>query len=264
MLRRTPWVALAAAPLLLTGCGDATGPEDTARVRVAFTTTAPTVGSVDGLSASLLADERVLTGSNGTLRITDMRMIVAELELEGPEACLESDDDGELELEECEFEAPPFLLTVPLEGGEVVVASTDVPLGTYSELKFEIEDLELDEDDEDRTRQAITNLRSQLQAAFPAFPSEASAVVVGSFTPTGGAARPFVVFLDADVEVELDLAPPLVIDDAGASRTLTVQLDPAAWFLDGGRVLDLSALNGRLVELEEEFRSGIRRGDDDD
>lgn len=263
MLRTGLLLVLAATPLLLTACESSTGLEDGARVRIAFTTAAGTAGSLAGVSLSREATgDRVLQGPNGTLTITDVRMIVAEFELEGPDACGVPDEDGELE--ECEFNAPPSLLRLPLDGDAVVVATDEVPLGTYTELEFEIEDLDEDEDDRERTRAGIADVRSQLRGAFPRVPDEASAVVVGTFTPTGGAPRPFTVYLDADVEVEIDLVPPLVISEQGASRTVTVQLDPARWFVQGGQVLDLSLFNERLLELEDEFELGVVGIQDDD
>jgi hypothetical protein len=36
-----------------------------------------------------------------------------------------------------------------------------------------------------------------------------------------------------------------------------VKIDPAMWFKNGNQVLDLLALNGRLVDLEDRFEDGI-------
>lgn len=83
-------------------------------------------------------------------------------------------------------------------------------------------------------------------------------VVTGTFTPTGGAPQNFTVFFDADIEVEMDLVPPLVIDATGtASRTITINLDPALWFQANGQVLDLSSFNGQTLEFEAEIEDGF-------
>jgi hypothetical protein len=50
------------------------------------------------------------------------------------------------------------------------------------------------------------------------------------------------------------------------NQVVTVNLDPSMWFKNGNQVLNLAALNGRLVDLGT-FRNGIlrvHRGDDDD
>ena len=88
-------------------------------------------------------------------------------------------------------------------------------------------------------------------------------MVVGTFTPTGGDPVPFRVFLEAEVEVEIDLNPALVVDDEGnAGRSLTVDLRPDLWFIDfQGRVLELPEWDwddtGRILELEVEFENGF-------
>jgi hypothetical protein len=255
MSRKLAW---SAAILLCTAaCDDGTSPNDSSRLRVAF-------AAVDTTGTQSNSNQLVVTGTNGTLTITDVRMMVSEFELKGPRACVQEEDNGELELEHCEFESAPFLLDLDLDGDPIVVATTDVPTGAYTEVEFEVEDLKRDHDDDDRTGDAISALRAELRSAFPNFPDDASVVVVGTFTPTGGTARPFTVFLDADIDFELPLIPPLIINDAGANRTVTVELTPRRWFLRGGRVIDLSAFNNRLLEFGEDFRLGIHRARCDD
>lgn len=104
-----------------------------------------------------------------------------------------------------------------------------------------------------------TALLAEIRSRFPAFPSDASMVVEGTFTPVGEGARAFLVFFDADIEVELDLGPPLVVDaDAVADRTIVVDVQPARWFLRGdGSVCDLSAFDGDLIELDVEIDDGF-------
>lgn len=254
-----------ALPFVLAACGDddPIGPEGTVPVRIAFSTTAS--AGTQRFVASRLS-ELMVTGDNGTLLITDIRLIVSEFELEGAEdACLAAGNDDD-DLDDCEeFEAPPSLLAVPLDGSEVVVATEEVPEGTYSELEFEVEDLEEDEDDLPLTRERIQQIRTELETLFPGIPPEASMVVTGTFTPTGGAAQSFTVFFDADIEVEMDLVPPVVIDAAGAaSRTITVNLEPMRWFMVGADVLDLSAFDGQTLEFEAELEDGFEVELDDD
>lgn len=260
------WIyTVMALPFALAACGsdDPTGPEGTVPVRVAFSTGGAALSSTSGASFSLNGmDQLTLTGENGTLVITDIRLIVAEFELERDEAaCVEGIEDDDCE----EFEAPPSLLDLPLEGGSVVVATANVPEGTYTEFEFEVEDLDLDDDDEVITRQRIEQIRAELLGLFPAFPDDASMVVTGTFTPTAGVPQSFTVFFDADIEVEMDLVPPLVIDATGAaSRTITINLDPTLWFQANGQVLDLSAFNGQTLEFEAEIEDGFVEIDFDD
>jgi hypothetical protein len=209
------------------------------------------------------ADQLVLTGSNGTLRIDDLRMVVAEFELDG-------DDDlnpcGRQPgaVDDCEdFEAGPMFIDLPLTGGAVPVGSGDLPAGVYEEVEFEVEDL--DDDEEDPAERArIEQLRGQILAQFPDWPRDASLLVVGTFTPTGGQPVSFRAFVEAEIEIETELSPPLVVGD-GEPRSLDVLLDPAAIFRSGANVLNLSQPTGR-VELESRIRSGFsgRGGSSDD
>lgn len=244
-------LAVVVVPLALASCGDAAGPEDRARVDVAFATTAEATAG----------DELVLTGSNGTLVITDIRMIVAEFEMEGPDACVPAQDAEDPELEKCEFESDPFLLDLPHDGSQLTVATADLPSGVYTELEFEVENL--DEDEDDDFGDALVGLRQQMRAAYPLFPDRASMVVSGTFTRQGGAEEAFTVYLDAEVEVEMDLIPALIIEDEDP-RTVTVRMDPAGWFLTDGLVSKLSAFDGQLLEFEAEFENGVHEVEWDD
>lgn len=248
------------AATLLAGCSDSPlggGPGDDARVQLRF-------GVAGGASLSSSArfqaggtDRLVITGSNGTLAISDIRMIVAEFELDG------DDDVNPCAGDDCEdFDAGPLFVDLPLTGGPIAVGTSDIPPGVYEEVEFEVEDLDDDEENA-AERQRIEALRQQIQAQFPDWRRDASMLVVGTFTPTGGTARPFRAFVEAEIEIELGLNPPLTVAQGGTG-SLDVTLDPQAIFRVGDRVLDLSTIEGR-TELELEIDSGFRgRGSDDD
>jgi hypothetical protein len=84
-------------------------------------------------------------------------------------------------------------------------------------------------------------------------------VVEGAFTPTGGDARRFRVFFDAEVEVEIDLEPPLIVgSDGTGSAPWWSTCSPARWFeRANGTVRDLSQFEGELIELEVEIEDGF-------
>lgn len=245
----------ACLPLLAGACDNLTGNDDgTLAIRFATYSATRTPANV---SFSSLADELVLTGTNGTLRIEDIRLIVSELELERTEgSCAgEREDDEDCE----EFESGPFLVDLPLGTGAVTLAADQIPAGTYSELEFEVEDLDDDDDAPDSNR--LQPILAQITTLYPNFPRSASMVVKGTFTPIGGSARPFIVYFDAEIEVEKDLIPPVTVPEASA---ITVHVNPDAWFRKGPQVVDLSQLNGRLVEFELEIESGFHDVEIDD
>ena len=247
--------------LAASACSDTTGPEGADRMAVHFAavTPAPAQGSVEGSSLEL-------TGSNGTLRIDEMYFIVAEFELDGDDDLC----DDDLTDDDCaDFDAPPSFLDVPLDGSGVIAVQHTVAAGTYHELDFEIEDLDDDDEDNSAKAQQIAALRAQILAQFPDWPQDASMMVVGTFTPTGGAAVPFRVYFEAEIEIEKALVPPVVVDGTGSSPDLTVRIDPNVLFRNSdGTVRNLATLDfavtGQAIEFEVEIENGVSEIEFDD
>jgi hypothetical protein len=240
-------------------CDSSTGPEGQGDVAIRFRAGA-------GPAAVAALQGAPIEGTNGTLEFTDFRIVIAELEFEAVDGTCanESDDDDDDDCEDVEL--APQLVDLPLDGSPLVVTTADLPAGLYDEFELEVEDL--DDDEEGELGQAIAALRAQLRTTFGDWPEEASARIEGTFTPTGGEARSFVVYLEAEVEVELDLSPPLQVSE-GAQATLDVVLSPERWFVrSNGSVIDLSAFDyattGQLLELEVEIEDGFEVEIDDD
>ena len=253
--------------LALAACdGSATG-ADGGRVAVRFATSsaaraalAPSGAPGPRFSHAGTSDVLEIAGTNGTLRIEDIRLIVSELELEAADGSCVGEDDGDDGCEE--FESGPFLVDLPLAGGAVTLATDQIAPGTYDELEFEVEDLEADDDDDAGERQAIQSLLAALRGVYPGFPSRAEMVAHGTFTPAGSATpQPFTVYFDAEIEVEMELSPPVTVPGATA---LVVVVDPALWFTEGARVVNLAALDGRMIEFHSQLRDGIEEVDEID
>lgn len=238
--------------LLMTAvaCSDSSGPEGALSVN--FKLVGGPSAVAPAFSASLFAAPPV-DGSNGTLVFTDIRLVVDEFKLEQDEgACDAAGTEG------CEdFEASPHFVTIPVDGGDVGVATEQVPDGTYLELKFETKapnggDAE------------STTLLQEIQQEFADWPTEASMLIVGTFTPTGGAAVLFRVYFYAEVKVELAFDTPLVIDAGSTSQSVTVLINPDIWFINAdGTVIDLSQSDfdstGEVFDLEAKFVGGVTK-----
>lgn len=256
---------MAALVPALAACDGATAPEGAREVAVRFQ---PASGS--GASAAMTpsasrspapdasfdhaggAGSITLTGSNGTLVIEDLRLIVSEIELERTEgACLSELDDDDCE----KFEGGPFLVNV-LDGSMVDVVTAIVPAGTYTEFEFEVENLDLDGDDDSTERQAKEAILTELRQTYTAFPSRGSMVAHGTFD-----GEPFTVYFDAEIEVEREFFTPFRVPDDGA---IIVELDPAAWFQLGSQVFDPRPYDGQTLEFELELESGIQVDHEDD
>ncbi|HEX6938463.1 MAG TPA: hypothetical protein VF158_03565 [Longimicrobiales bacterium] len=262
--RRRTTLLGALLPLALgtAACDDAaTGPNGVSTVTITFATAAPSAPSAAYAPvASTDGESIVVTGSNGTLEITDIRFIVAEFELEHVDRGDDCDASGTGN--PCrEFHIPPYFVDLPLTGGPLSVGADEVPAGSYEELEFEIEDLEDDEEDPEKAQQ-IEALMNAIRAELPDWPDEAAMRLTGTFTPTDGEPAPFVVYLDAEVEIELEFEQPLVIADSAVDRTITVQIDPNRWLARGdGTVVNLAEYDyettGALLEFEVEIENGF-------
>ena len=270
--RRLPFVGTALAVALalvgLTACESSTGPDGSASVSIGFRTASAGTGSAsvaagggDGSAAQGLSPAVQFSGTNGTLSIESAHLVVTEFEVS--RADVDCDDEG---VEECEeFESEPKFIGLPLEGGTTVTVSQQVPTGTYEEVEFEIDDLEADDDDdEEDEEQSQKELLQQIRSQFSNWPENASVRVAGTFTPASETAEPrdFTAYFEAEIEVEKEFSEPLVIEGDDDDKSVTVTVDPAAWFeLPDGTVVDLSQLDyestGRVVEIEFELENGF-------
>lgn len=251
-----------AASAALAACSDTTGPGSGGdQVAVRFTANASGDAQVN---ARQQGSSLLLTGSNGTLRIDEVFVIVDRFELKrvDDDACVEEDHSCE------RFSAPPMLLELPLDSSSVVAVRQPVEPGTYRKLKFEVEDLDdTDDDDVPGRAQQIQQLRAAIRARFPDWPEDAGMLVVGSFTPTGGTAVPFRAYFEAEIEIERTLVPPVTVGESDA--TFTVHLDLGLLFRQGnGLVMDLSAFDfartGRVPEFEFQVEHGFSKIEFDD
>lgn len=263
MLKRTAFLALLGlAPI---ACDSGTGPDDDARVSIQFrATSGATASSVVSPVTSPVGSMAALTlnGGNGSLTLDDIRLVVAEFELEYADSTEDCDDAVDESFCE-EIELSPQFLQLPLDGSAVPTVTRSVPAGLYDELEFEVEDLELDEENEDGVE--LQQLYDAILDEFPDWPAEASLLAVGSFTPTGGEAVPFRVFFDAEIEIEIEFPAPGLDLTTASDPAVTVVVDPAQWFtLPDGSVMDLSQFEGQVVEFEAELENGFTEIEFDD
>lgn len=253
----------------LAACDDATGPEGLSTLTISFATVSTDAPLAD--AGAPLADVTA-TGTNGTLTIETIWVIVDKFKLEGADdACepVNDDDEDDDELDDCEeFESSPMLVSIPVDGTELDLLTAEIRPGTYTAFEWEVEDIELDDDDEEETD--LEAVRADIEEVFgpDVWPDEASMAVQGSFLADGAAeAESFTTFFDAEIEVEMVIDPPLVITDESADRELTVNFAPQSWFtLEDGTVINLAAASGEVMEFELEFEDGIVdiEHDDDD
>lgn len=261
-------VLLAAS--LFAACDTSTGMSDIdgGDVTIQFSTSGSASAKTAQASATNIqtGDTLRIQGTNGILEIYDLRFIVEDFKLEHEDADCEDNTSGNSSCNE--FESDPFFVDLPLNAETISLDTSPVDQGLYNELEFEIDDLDLDEEDDD-DREAKQRLAGQIRAEFPDWPKDASMLIIGSFITANNDTLPFKTYAEADIELEFELTPPLMIGENAPESVLRVQIEPHQWFRSSnGQVMDLTIYDytstRRLLEFEVEIENGFRSIEVDD
>jgi hypothetical protein len=210
-----------------------------------------------------------IEGSNGKLIINDLRFIVEDFELERADGACGDTEGNEEDCEE--FKSNPFFVDLPLQGDTLDLNTAAIKPGTYEELKFNIDDLDLEEEAEE-DQDAKQQLANEVRGEFPDWPDEVSMVILGDFISSQGDTTNFKTFAEAELEIEMEFNPPLEVGDNSVNKLIRVNIAPKSWFLrSDGTVLNLSEYDydstGQILEFEVEIEhgfEGIQSEDDDD
>jgi hypothetical protein len=226
------------------GCEHTTGPDED--IRFTFSIVIPQDGPLAN-SGNLGVPLSSLSQTDGThtLILDQVEMVIREVELKR----ISDDDCDDLsgpDHDACEaFEVGPILLDLPLDGSVAQVVASEVPPDTYDELEFDVH-----KPDDD------TPADLQFLQQHPDFKG-VSIRVEGSFD-----GESFVFLQDLNEERELDLIPPLVIEEGFDAVNLTLELDVSSWFRTPGSVLldPRTANKGEFNEelVEENIKTSIR------
>lgn len=245
--------AFAALPLLTLGlvaCGDGGTIVPTARGTVAVRFAAP-AGAETGQSSDL-----VIEGFNGTLTLTDVRIVVDDFELKRQNDIPECSATGQTNV--CaDLDIGPVIIDLPLSAGATVPADDQVPAGEYEEIEFDVVNLQ----------GSASSLLPQARAlaGYEDWPAQASIAATGTFRDAqSGQVRPFTVYFDLAAAVELEFR--MTVGASGTS-TLTIHVDPVTWLTFQGGVPDLSAFDyestGTVASFSFSFQAGLETTVDD-
>lgn len=258
-------VSMAGPLLLLLGAAACSSGASTGRMSLSLSSraapgTMPVAGSSGGMgSAAVVAagDSTVIASGNDTLIIRSLQVVLKQVELKRVEAasCDSVEGNGDCE----EFETGPVLATFPLGADNAAtVAVVDAPAGQYDELEFEIHKTD-----------STSSEDAALLQAYPDFKG-ISIRVTGTFSQAGTRSE-FDYTSDLDASQELFLDPPF---DPAVSSNVTIRLDVATWFLNGGALVDPSTANPggpnegivkeNIKNSIEAFRDDNHDGRDDD
>lgn len=245
-MRLRTWITIVLAFVAM-ACSDTTETHLRGGVAVSFATRSPTASPSAMATPAEVLDDTVVSGSD-TLILTRAQIVLGEIELKRAET---SDCDVEPEPEGCEeVEVGPVLVDLPLSTGAQQQFSVQLPLGTYSRIDFEVHKA----DDDEPADQAFL-------VQHPDF-VDLSIRVEGSFNGVA-----FTYESDLDVEQELNLVPPLLVDDATATN-VTIFVDVDTWFrAPGGSLLDPDTGNiggANESEIKENIKQSLKAFEDED
>jgi hypothetical protein len=265
---------LAAGALLLAACsGESSGPSTTGQVTVNIATVA-----APGVSHSSLLTDTVVSGSD-TLLLESVQVVLRDIRFKriDDDACdddgdhpggdddsthsiiLNSHDDGDDDNDACEFSnAGPFLLDLPLGPGVERAFTVPVDTGTYDELRIKVHKPEDGGDAKDVA----------FLAAHPEF-SQISIRATGTFNGT-----PFTFESDINAQQRINLIPPITVTDSTLNVDVTIRVETANWFRNGGMLIDPATANkggpnanevrDNIRDSFRAFRDGNHDGCDDD
>ncbi|GAC1480927.1 MAG: hypothetical protein NVS1B4_26130 [Gemmatimonadaceae bacterium] len=193
----------------------------------------------------------VVTGTNGSIKVTKAEIVLAEVELQpvGAQAgCDGSDADG------CDhIEAGPFLVDLPLAPGSVTRQFTvTVPKGRYRAFEAEINGL--------KPGKPSTNAFFAKNSAWPA---GTSVRVTGEYTPSGSTTPKSFTYLSAlEAEIESAFTSPINVADGGTAN-ITLDIDVASWFKSSaaGPVLD-PTVTANSATIDANIKRSLRAFED--
>ena len=206
-------------------------------VQVSFATrgpgTAPAPARAPAVWQAVLND--TLTDSTNAIVITRALMVLSQIELSQAQGA------GCATLE-CEIAVGPVLVDLPLVHGAQLEFAVTVPVGTYSEVDFEVHKVTMQ--DPPALRDVMLNRSIHVEGTFNG--------------------EPFTFESELDAEQELVMSPPVAIADTSATNiTIRVALD--AWFqsANGGGLLDPRDVANRST-IEEAIKVSLQAFKDDD
>ena len=157
-------------------------------------------------SSDMHAKSTGLVLQDDELVITEIKLFIEEMELDGTRGTKD-------------FEVENFIINLPLDGSPLILTEGELPPGLYDEFELEIEKPDDDEHVSDRDFRDETG--------------SYSLVVKGTYQ-----GEDFMFRSREDFEIEIDLFPPLVIEESGTS-VLIVTVDVSGWFKgQDGETLD--------------------------
>jgi len=216
-------IAIAALALLITGCGK--NPQASTAANLTLSIRAVTGGL--NKNASTPAPQ---------VTITSAKIVIGKIEFET--ALRDSMD----------FKSrTPLVVTLDLTGKPTPIGAVSIPLGTYTEMEFEIRRLWTDD--------------GQIYLDNPDLQNRS--IAVRGYV-NGDTSAVFVFTSALEEEQETEFSPPLVVDANSPQTNVILTLDTTVWFSNGaGSYLD-PRLSQNQYAIEKNIKASIQAFEDDD
>ena len=216
--------------LALTGsaCSDPSGPEGDGAVEVR------------AFARGLAAESGTDGGEVLSIEIDRVYLVLGRLKLE-------TAGDGTVDF------VDERSIVVELGAGDeaVLAVAADVPPGTYKELELAIDKLERGHP-----------IEQSLIQTYPGL-DDASLLVEGTVTRTGGGAESFTFAADLDIDLEVAFTPALTVDSSEPPvALLSLVLDASGWFNSPSGVLVDPTAGGNRSVIEAAIQKSIELFED--
>jgi hypothetical protein len=242
----------------LSACGESgTGRVD---LQLSTRTSTPTAASSASPRFSVsAAGQATITLGGDQIILDQVELVLRKIKFQGIGAGACNTGPGteaESAAEDCgEFRAGPELFDLPLDPGIVPTFTATVPVGSYSEVQFQIH------------RPTDANGDAAFIAAHPDF-ENTSIRVTGTYQKSGDPAPvPFTYTTDLTEVVNVEMDQPVDVAE-GAELGVTLAIDLSGWFANAGGtglVDPAQALDGQPLEsfVEQNIRTSFRLFEDE-
>lgn len=207
-------IAIIAFSIIISSCSETTSPEKTASVNIVGEMPVSLVSLVDRTNGS----SSIQANEVDSIKVLQIKVLMTELKL------FKSSEDtsaGKM------MKAGPFVYSVDGSGNAVVLASGDVPAGSYDKIKLEF-------------HRFSTSEASQYanDAVFQDFAtSDRNSVIISGISYKNNVPTTFTFKSSTTVNVLFKFTPAFDLSE-GSTNTFSIQFNPKLFFVKGTTILD--------------------------
>lgn len=228
------WLLLVpvAVSLLFMGCGSTGTKGNLSSLSLSFT----------AKNASQTSAKQRATTQSSHVTITEAKMLIRGVEFK-------SDLEGDgIPDDSLDYKAGPFVVNLNLDGSLNEVAVSEVPSGQYDEIEFDVHKPE----DNETPPDPDFKIGDSGDERF-------SIIIKGTYN-----GQDFTYRSRENMKQEIELSPPLTIDEDTENINVTMRVDLSQWFVDeNGNPIDPTNTNMRN-EIDDSIERSFEAFEDND